>query len=147
MKKLILLLVTVLLSSSQLQAQNSDDSKIIHFQRKNNFKNIPFPGELYLSKTYDIIYPDSLYNDGKIRIKKAIFQDLKFEFNSEFKNHIYTFTSFKSNKKNQKKLLQIIKKHFDIDELSKNQIAIVKKDNYEFKIMTIKKHIYITLKE
>lgn len=88
-----ILSVVILLFSKMVISQG--DVQIIHYQKKANLENIILYNDIYNAKIFDINVPDSVYDSGKITVKKAYLNDLKLKrFNVTFENKKYTEVSF-----------------------------------------------------
>lgn len=54
-----------------------EKGKLVHYQKKITLVDFIFPNNNYEAETFNIIFPDSIYNNGEIKIKKAKINSVK----------------------------------------------------------------------
>ena len=68
----------------------SQESTIKHYQKKCKVSNLILPCTNFNSNTFYISFPDSLYSNGSIEIKKLIIGKNKIKASLVFKKNRYT---------------------------------------------------------
>ena len=86
------------------------------------------PGQVYDSKAYTIIFPDSLYTGGSISIKKLKINGVKSSAEFYISNNRYTILQFTLNKKNKKRFVK------QTAELFKGYQVDIEKKGFKYKI-------------
>lgn len=68
----------------------SQESRIIHYQKKCELQTLVMPCSDYNSNMYTISFPDSIYTGGQITIKKLKREGEKFKAQFYFSENQYT---------------------------------------------------------
>ena len=79
----------------------SQDVGISHYQRKLVVSSLIIPGEEYKSEYFFIFFPDSIYDNGVIKVKKIIIENkgIKVKGQFVFSNNQYTGSTYYVKKK------------------------------------------------
>ena len=108
------------LFSLHLYAQ---DSNITHYQRRANLAKLVVPNTAYSSKDFIIHFPDSLYNAGKITIKRLKVSGLKLMCELNFKRNYYFQVKYTVKKSKKSKFETALMTALNVNDLSAERLA------------------------
>jgi len=79
----------------------SQETVIIHYQRKQNLEKVILPNEKYNSTFFKVFVDDSIYSGGQITVKKLQLASIKSSCKLTFSNNVYHDVSYTVNIKNR----------------------------------------------